>query len=396
MKILSVIGTRPDAIKLLPVHLALQAIGIESIICSTAQHITMLNQVLNIFQITPDFDLQIMQDNQDLFHITNSALSKMKGVLDQVKPTLVLVQGDTTTAFAATLAAVYKKIPVGHIEAGLRTGSLEAPYPEEMNRRFISMVGTYHFAPTSLNVANLLTEGTPRQNILLTGNTVVDALQMIIAKIKDGSLSIDPTIVDLIKKLKAEKKTIALLTAHRRESFNGGLHNIFQATQDVINATPELAIIYPHHPNPHVLKAINETGIANTKNIYLTPPLNYKELVYCLTECDWVATDSGGIQEEAISLGKPVVVLREKTERIEGVWENMAHLAGTDVATVTKFMKQTHAQKKLFSPSSIYGDGQASKKIASFIESLRTEQHHAIGNTQEPVRQQQPYTNTNP
>ena len=395
MTILSVIGTRPDAIKLLPVHLALQAAGIKSVLCSTAQHIEMLNQVLDIFNIKPDFDLQIMQENQDLFHITSSALNKMKQVLDKVQPTLVLVQGDTTTAFAATLAAVYKKIPVGHIEAGLRTGSLEAPYPEEMNRRFISMVGTYHFAPTSLNLANLLAEGVTRQSIILTGNTVVDSLHMIIAKIKDGTLVIDPVIVSLVQKLKAEKKTIALLTAHRRESFNGGLHNIFEAAQKTAQATPELAFIYPHHPNPEVLRAIKDTGIADSQNIYLTQPLSYKELVYCLMECDWVATDSGGIQEEAISLGKPVVILREKTERIEGVWEGIAHLAGTETTSIIKFMSKTHAQKKHFSQTSIYGDGKASKKIASFIQSLQAEKHHAIGDTQKPVRQQQPYTNTN-
>jgi UDP-N-acetylglucosamine 2-epimerase (non-hydrolysing) len=395
MTVLSVIGTRPDAIKLLPVHLALQSAGIKSILCSTAQHLEMLNQVLDIFQIKPDFDLQIMQENQDLFHITSQALNKMKEVLNAVEPTLVLVQGDTTTAFAATLAAVYKKIPVGHVEAGLRTGSLEAPYPEEMNRRFISMVGTYHFAPTSLNVANLLAEGVARQNIILTGNTVVDSLHMIITKIKDGSLIIDPLIIKLIQKLKAENKTIALLTAHRRESFNGGLHNIFQAAEKITQTSPELAFIYPHHPNPEVLRAIKDTGIANSKNIYLRKPLNYKELAYCLIECDWVATDSGGIQEEAISLGKPVVILREKTERIEGVWQGIAYLAGTEVNSIIKSMSKANSQKNLFSQTSIYGDGQASKKIASFIESLQTEQHHAIGNMQKPVRQQQPYTKMN-
>ncbi|MBM3886487.1 UDP-N-acetylglucosamine 2-epimerase (non-hydrolyzing) [Candidatus Dependentiae bacterium] len=397
MKILSVIGTRPDAIKVLPVHFALQDIGIESILCSTAQHTTMLNQVLDIFQVTPDIDLHIMQENQDLFHVTTRVLSEMKTVLDDIKPSLILVQGDTTTAAFSALAAFYKQVAVGHIEAGLRSGSLQAPYPEEMNRKFISMIGTYHFAPTSLNVANLLYEGIDRERIILTGNTVVDALHLITKKIRDGSLAIDPKLVSLVKTLKSENKKIALLTAHRRESFNGGLHNILQAAQTITNTTPNLAFIYPHHKNPNVLKAIEETKISESGTVHLFPPLSYPELVYCLLECDWVATDSGGIQEEAMSLGKPVVILREKTERIEGVWAGIAQLAGTEKDTIITHMKQIHEQKIQFLASTIYGDGQASKKIASFIGSLEAKQLSAIGLNQKPMQQQQhSYTNTNP
>jgi UDP-N-acetylglucosamine 2-epimerase (non-hydrolysing) len=396
MKILTVIGTRPDAIKLLPVHLALQAIGIESIVCSTAQHRSMLDQVLNLFEVTPSFDLQIMQEGQDLFHITQSVLAKIKPVLEEVKPTLVLVQGDTTTSFAAALAAFYKKIAVGHVEAGLRTGSLEAPYPEEMNRRFISMVGTYHFAATSLNVANLLSEGITRKNIVLTGNTVVDALFMIKQKIEAGALAINPKIIALVAKLKAEKRTLALLTAHRRESFDGGLLNIFNAVQTVVDSSPELVFLYPHHPNPHVLQAIRATNIAHNTSVELLPPLSYEELVYCMLASDWVATDSGGIQEEAVSLGKPVVILRDLTERIEGVWAGIAHLAGTKTNTIVKFMHQVHTQKERYSTTNIYGDGQASKKIASFIDTLNTGQPETIGLSDKPVGQQNPYINANP
>ncbi len=396
MKILTVIGTRPDAIKLLPVHIAAKAIGIESVLCSTAQHIGMLDQVLDIFKVTPDFNLQVMQNNQDLFHVTNNVLIRMKEVLNAVKPDLVLVQGDTTTSFATALAAFYLKIPIGHVEAGLRTGSMYAPYPEEMNRRFIGMVAMYHFAATSLNVANLLSEGIGRARIILTGNTVVDALYTIIEQIRQGHIKISPPLKELIEDLKSKDKTIVLLTAHRRESFNGGLHNIFRAVQEIALLHPEIAFIYPHHPNPHVQKALTETNISKSSGIHLLPPLNYSDLVYCLLESTWVATDSGGIQEEAISLGKQVIILRELTERIEGVWANMAYLTGTNTNNIIKHMNSVHLQQKHFSATNIYGDGQASKKIASFIGAIRQEQQQAIGALNALIQQQPPYENTNP
>lgn len=375
MKILIVIGTRPDAIKLLPVHLALQEHGIESIVCATAQHRSILDQVLNLFNVIPSFDLEIMQAGQDLFHITENVLLKIKSVLEDVKPDLVLVQGDTTTSFAAALAAFYKNIPIGHIEAGLRTGSIKSPYPEEMNRRFISMVSTYHFAATSLNVANLLAEGISRNSILLTGNTVVDALFMIKKKIDFMELMVSSEIVSIIQKLKKEKKKLVVLTAHRRESFGGGLHNIFNAVKNFTIKSPEVVFLYPHHPNPHVIQAINETNIIENPNIVLLPPLNYTDLIYCIVSSSWVATDSGGIQEEAVSLGKPVVILRELTERIEGVWAGLAFLAGTEADSILNYMHYVNAMQQTHSTTNIYGDGQASKKIASFISTLNTGQH---------------------
>lgn len=395
MKILTVVGTRPDAIKLLPVHIAAKAAGIESILCATAQHIGMLDQVLTLFDITPDYNLQVMQTNQDLFHVTTAILSKIKIILEEVRPDLVVVQGDTTTSFAAALAAFYLKIQVAHVEAGLRTGSIHAPFPEEMNRKFIGMVASYHFAATSLNVANLLGEGVDRTKIILTGNTVVDALHTIVGRIKNGLIPISSTLKDLILSLKMKNKRIVLLTAHRRESFDGGLLNIFNAVKEMALTFPELAFIYPHHPNPLVQKTITESGLETVPGIHLLPPLVYSDLVYCLLEAEWVATDSGGIQEEAISLGKPVVVLRTLTERIEGVWAGVAELAGTDTMTILECMKRVHATKPSFSSTNIYGDGQASKKIASFIGTIRQESHHAIG-VNMPIQQQRPKINTNP
>lgn len=395
MKMLTVIGTRPDAIKLLPVHFAASALGIESILCATEQHIGMLDQVLDVFCVKPDFNLGVMQAGQDLFYLTDTVLTKIKEVCLLVKPDLIMVQGDTTTAFAAALAAFYLKIPIGHVEAGLRTGSLQAPYPEEMNRRFIGMVADYHFAATSLNVANLLAEGVDRKNIILTGNTVVDALHMTIAKIKNGDLLVSSSLVGLIKNLHAVGKRIVLLTAHRRESFGGGLHNIFRAVQDVTQVVSDIAFLYPQHPNPHVQRAIDETGFAQTPHVYLLDPLSYGDLVYCLLESAWVVTDSGGIQEEAISLGKYVVVLRELTERIEGVWAGIAHLAGTDVAAIIRAMLFVHAIKQNISTSNIYGDGQASKKIASFIGAIQLGKHQVIGALNMPIQQQKPYDNIN-
>lgn len=396
MRILTVVGTRPDAIKLLPVHSAAKAIGIDSVLCATAQHIGMLDQVLDIFKIKPDINLQVMAPNQDLFHVTNSILTKMKEVLIQVQPDLVLVQGDTTTSFATALAAFYLKIPIGHVEAGLRTGSMYAPFPEEMNRRFIGMTATYHFAATSLNVANLLAEGVAREAIVLTGNTIVDALHMIMKHIDSGAVTISNQVKTLIESLKYENKTVVLLTAHRRESFDGGLANIFKAVQEIALAYPEIAFIYPHHPNPRVLEALATAQWATCTNIHLLPPLNYSDLVYCLRESSWVATDSGGIQEEAISLGKQVVILRELTERIEGVWANMAYLAGTKIANIIKYMHLVHTQQKQFSASNIYGDGQSSKKIASFIGAICPKQQQVIDTAKIAVQQQTPYGNTNP
>lgn len=393
MKILTVIGTRPDAIKLLPVHFALKELGIQSVLCATSQHITMLDQVLGIFGVVPDIDLKVMIDNQNLFYLTNTILAKMEQVLIQEKPDLVIVQGDTTTAFATATAAFYLKIPIAHVEAGLRTGSLYAPFPEEMNRRFVGMVAHYHFAATSLNVANLLAEGVSRDTIILTGNTVVDALHMVINKIESKQVVPSDSLVTLVKQLKQSQRRIALLTAHRREAFDGGLHNIFRAAQAMLSTHKDLAILYPHHPNPHVLRAIQETGLSGTENLFMMSPLSYVDLVFALQSSDWVATDSGGVQEEAMSLGKPVVVLRERTERIEGVWEGIGHLAGTESDAILQYMNLVHTKKKRFSSSNIYGDGQASKKIASFIDAIRQREDAAVSVSMTHCLRQKPYDN---
>lgn len=370
--IVLIVGTRPEGIKMLPLYFAFKRLQIPIVLCSTDQHSDLLQEVYDLFHVVPDYQLDIMKPNQDLFYITEITLQKLKIFFNKVNPSLVLVQGDTTSSMTAALAAFYLNIPIGHVEAGLRTDDIKSPYPEEMNRRFISMVADYHFAPTALNVGNLLAEGIAREKIFCTGNTVVDALRIIKDQILNREISINESIVNTVQQCKLENKKIVLLTVHRRESFKGGIVRILTAIKEFAAQNPDIFIFYPFHPNPNVLEAIDKVGIAKVPSLFLSRPVQYKDLVYLLLNSDWVATDSGGIQEEAISLGKPVLVLRDKTERVEGLWTELATLVGTNQDAIIKAMNQCMQQSYLHSKaSSIYGSGYAADMIAKIIHNKR-------------------------
>ena len=376
--IVLIVGTRPEGIKMIPLYFAFKKMQIPIVLCSTDQHSYLLQEVYDLFGITPDYQLDIMQPNQDLFHITESALQKLKAFYNKINPNLELVQGDTTSSMAASLAAFYLNIPIGHVEAGLRTDDIKSPFPEEMNRRFISMVANYHFAPTPLNVGNLLAEGVSRESIFCTGNTVVDALRIIKEKIMNHQLVINDEITKKVQECKMQGKKIVLLTVHRRESFNGGIVRILTAMKEFALNNPDIFFFYPYHPNPHVLEAVDAVGIAKIPSLYLSRPLLYKELVYLLLHADWIATDSGGIQEEAISLGKPVLVLRDKTERVEGLWTGLATLVGTNHDAIQAAMYKVMQEAPLMQAkgSSIYGSGYSADMIAHIIQTKRNYAPH--------------------
>ncbi|MBY0353165.1 UDP-N-acetylglucosamine 2-epimerase (non-hydrolyzing) [Candidatus Babeliales bacterium] len=364
-----VVGTRPGAIKSMPVYLALKKAGIPTILCATFQHDSLLQQVFDLFDVKPDIKLNIMKKDQDLFYLTATILEKLKIVFQELNPELVLVHGDTTTAFAAALAAFYFKIPIGHLEAGLRTGNKFSPFPEEINRKFISNVATYHFAPTALNVANLLAEGVAREGIFCTGNVIVDALNAIRERIDSQQIPIDPAIQQKLALCQEKSLKPILLTAHRRESFDGGLVRIFKTVKKFGQQHKDLFIFYPFHPNPNVLAALEASGLKELENIYCCPPLEYKDLIHLIVSVNWVMTDSGGIQEEAISVGKKVLILRDITERIEGVWEGHALLVGTDEALIAQGMANYYtAQPDKMVPTFIYGDGNACQRIVTIIK----------------------------
>lgn len=373
--IMLIIGTRAEAIKLIPLYLALQQEGLPALLCATGQHADMLEQACSIFNVTPDFDLNIMKHNQDLFYVTNAVLEKTKNIYLQTTPSLVIVHGDTTTTMAAALSAFYLQIPIAHVEAGLRTGNMRAPFPEEMNRKVVGQIGTYHFAPTAFSTANLLAEGVAREHVFCTGNTIVDALHLIKEKIETKQLPIGPKIKQHVDACKAQHKKIVLLTAHRRESFNGGLERIFVTMKQFAQRHRDVTIFFPVHPNPNVAQAVENSGIREEENILLFEPINYTNLVYLLTQSDWVASDSGGIQEEAVSLGKMILVLRDITERWEGVWEGSEILVGTNPELIMKHMEALyHLDKTTHSPSTIYGDGHACKRIISVLK--KELEHH--------------------
>ncbi len=367
-RVLLIMGTRPEAIKLIPLYCALKKTSFDAILCATNQHTDLLTQACAIFGITPDISLNIMQANQDLFHVTQAVLEKMKTVYTDLKPDLVIVQGDTTTAFAAALAAFYCKIPIAHVEAGLRSGDKFAPYPEEINRKFITQLADYHFAPTALNVAQLLNEGISRDAVFCTGNTVVDALMQIKEKIESGDLLVSPALKTLVEKERLAGKKIMLLTAHRRESFDGGLLRVFKTVQQFMQEHQDVFVVYPSHPNPHVLKAIDESGIRELENIHISLPLAYVDLVYLLMSADWVVTDSGGIQEEAVSLGKYVLVLRDVSERVECFWEGFGQLVGTHENLIMQGLQDCYHGidlKKM--GSNVFGDGKAVQRIITIL-----------------------------
>ena len=366
--VLIVIGTRPEGIKMIPVYYALKNQGIPTILCSTDQHNELLkDDVFKSFNIKPDISFNIMKPNQDLFYITNTVLDKMKELIQKIQPSFVLVQGDTTTAMAAALAAFYLKVPVGHVEAGLRTGNKYGPFPEEVNRTIIDIIANYHFVPTDLSVQNLLQENINPEHIFCTGNTVVDALYIMKEKITRKELAISKELEYIVNNAQSHNQKLMLLTAHRRESFNGGLANIFSAIKKLLELHPELFVIYPVHPNPAIKQTLQESGLDQLPNIFITKPVEYTDLVYLLDSVDLVATDSGGIQEEAVSLGKQVFVLRNETDRPEGVLHGIAQLVGTQQDNIISKITDALTQEKRFYKNSIYGDGTASKQIVQII-----------------------------
>ena len=378
-KILIVFRTRPEAIKMAPVikQLKMENEKWKIKICVTAQHREMLDQVLDIFKIKPDYDLDIMKPNQDLYDITSNILLKMKKVLDDFKPDIVLVHGDTTTTFATTLAAFYQKIDVGHVEAGLRTGNIYSPWPEEANRKLTGALAKYHFAPTNTAKENLLREGIRKENIIVTGNTVIDALFLMLEKIeKDKNLK-DKIIKKLNlyfnSQLSILNSQFILVTGHRRENFGEGFLNICNALKEIALNNPDINIIYPVHLNPNVQKPVNKI-LKGIKNIYLIEPLEYPEFVYLMNKSYLILTDSGGIQEEAPSLGKPVLVMRDTTERPEAIKAGTVKLVGTDkekiINEVEKLLNDKDEYYRISKAYNPYGDGKASKKIVEFLKAI--------------------------
>jgi UDP-N-acetylglucosamine 2-epimerase (non-hydrolysing) len=366
--VIVLVGTRPEALKLLLLHKKLQAEGFSSLLCSTDQHSDILNQVLTIFDILPDISLGIMKPNQDLFDITSLVLIKFKEVLIKLNPKLLVVQGDTSSAFAAALSAFYLKIPIAHVEAGLRSGNIHTPYPEELNRTIISKIADYNFAPTALNCANLLNDGISREKIFCTGNTIIDSLLWIKYKIDSGQIKVDKDLVEKVEKCKKLNQKITLLTAHRRESFGGGLLKIFSCIKKFALAHKDLFIFYALHPNPNVIAEFEKSGLGSLENIFVSNPLGYTELVYLLANSSFVITDSGGIQEEAMSLGKRVIVLRDVTERVEGLWEGLGKLVGADESLIYEGLETFYSKDFQDKPSKVFGDGKAVDKICNILK----------------------------
>lgn len=367
MKVLLVFGTRPEAIKLAPVICALAACApaIETVVCVTAQHREMLDQVLRLFRITPDYDLNLMQPDQDHLEILAATLERLKKVLEAEGPDLVLVQGDTTTTLAASLAASYLRVPVGHVEAGLRTHDPSQPFPEEINRRLAGALASLHFAPTEVARANLRGEGIPADSIFVTGNTGIDALLMTVNR--DYRFR-DPVLASL----DFRGKKVILVTAHRRESFGAPLGDICRAIRTLVQARPDIEVVFPVHPNPNVRSVVHEV-LAQVDRVHLIPPLDYEALVQVMDRCYLVLTDSGGIQEEAPCLGKPVLVLRQVTERPEAVMAGSAMVVGTDPERILREASLLLDDRRAYSERAVarnpFGDGQAAKRIAAIIMS---------------------------
>ncbi len=368
MKVLSIFGTRPEAIKMAPVVKALDAEpGIDALVCVTAQHRSMLDQVLDLFAITPEFDLDIMRPNQDLSHITAAALSGLGDVLDRTKPDRVLVHGDTTTTFAASLAAFYRRIPVGHVEAGLRTGDVYAPWPEEMNRRLTDTIADVYYAPTEGAADNLRREGAPENAIVVTGNTVVDALLGVTERLRQDD-QLQKAQHALFPFLDPAKKLI-LVTGHRRENFGDGFERICRALAKLA-LRDDVQIIYPVHLNPNVSEPVHRV-LGGLANIHLIEPQDYLPFVFLMERAYLVITDSGGIQEEAPSLGKPVLVMRDVTERPEAVAAGTVRLVGTSERKIVdeccRLLDDAAAYGVMSQAHNPYGDGTASGRIVADI-----------------------------
>ena len=375
-KVLIVFGTRPEAIKMAPLVNEFQkdSINFNMKVCVTAQHREMLDQVLNLFQITPDYDLNIMQPGQNLYDVTANILLKIKTVLEEFDPDLVLVHGDTATTFATSLAAYYQKIKIGHVEAGLRSSNLYSPWPEEGNRRLTGVLADYHFSPTKSNQKNLLDEGVNESSVFVTGNTVIDALQLVINRIdadRSLKLNIEKTIVE--SGFKEINSKFILVTGHRRENFGQGFLNICEALKVLAEGNPDINILYPVHLNPNVRKPVDEL-LSNIRNINLVEPFQYEEFVYLMSRSYLILTDSGGIQEEAPSLGKPVLVMRGKTERPEAIEAGTVKLVGSDkdniIKEVQKLLNDNSEYQKMSKAHNPYGNGNASEKILNILKDL--------------------------
>ena len=381
-KILLTFGTRPEAIKMAPLILELNKHRdkVKTIVCVTGQHREMLDQVLSIFKIKPDYDLNIMKKGQDLYDITSKVLLGLRDILNETQPDIVLVHGDTTTSMAAALAAYYQQIPVGHIEAGLRTYNIYSPWPEEINRQLIGRISNYNFSPTSTSSVNLINEGVDEKSIHITGNTVIDSLYWVVNKIKsDRQLNIKlkeeiKTFGYNIDRLQNNNRRMVLITGHRRENLGNGFIHIAQAIQELSSQFPNVDFVYPMHLNPNVRKSIYEVlgnDLSHFSNMFFIEPLEYLSFIYVMEKADIVLTDSGGIQEEAPSLKKPVLVMRDTTERPEAVKAGTVILVGTDKEKIVNNVRQlltdsTHYQQmaKAINP---YGDGKACERIVEIL-----------------------------
>lgn len=364
MKIMIVFGTRPEGIKMAPIVKELERReGIESVVCITAQHREMLDQVLNLFEIKPDYDLNIFKKGQTLTEITARAIKGLEEVIIKEKPDILLVQGDTTTVFSGALAAFYQKVKVGHVEAGLRSGNMYSPYPEEANRKLTGVLTDFHFAPTERNKNNLLREGYSEENIFITGNTVIDALKY---TIKEGYIF----DIDLLNSLDYKNKRIILLTSHRRENIGRPMENIFNAIKDIIDKYKDVELVFPMHLNPKV-REIAKSILSGNDRIHLIEPLDYEPMANIMAKVNLVVTDSGGIQEEAPTFGKPVLVVREETERPEGIEAGTAKLVGTDYNKIYDeldlLLSDKEEYNKMAKAVNPYGDGKASERIVDIL-----------------------------
>ncbi len=373
-KVMLVFGTRPEAIKMAPLVKEFQKDpSFETIVCVTAQHRQMLDQVLNLFEIEPDYDLDVMKPGQDLYEVTSNILLGLKPVLAEAKPDIVLVHGDTATTMATSIAAFYQQIAVGHVEAGLRTHNIYSPWPEEGNRQVTGRLTTYHFAPTDESRANLLKENVDDTKVIVTGNTVIDALLSVVSKIESDK-ELDQTLAAVIADkgyMVNRDKRVILVTGHRRENFGEGFLNICQGLKELAKEYPDIDIVYPVHLNPNVQKPVNEI-LSDVDNVYLIDPLDYEPFVYLMNRSYFILTDSGGIQEEAPSLGKPVLVMRDTTERPEALEAGTVKLVGTNkekiISECKTLLDDEEAYKVMSRSHNPYGDGKACKRIVSYLK----------------------------
>ena len=381
-KVMLVFGTRPEAIKMAPLVKEFQKLPdkFQTIVCVTGQHREMLDQVLHIFEIVPDYDLNIMKQGQDLYDVTSRVLLGMRDVLKEAQPDVVLVHGDTTTSTAAALAAFYQQVLVGHVEAGLRTHNIYSPWPEEMNRQLTGRIATYHFAPTPLSRQNLLSEGVQENHITVTGNTVIDALYMVVEKIKKDKV-LDAELESVLKQSGydvnrlSDGKKLVLITGHRRENFGDGFISMCNAIKALMEKYPEVDFVYPMHLNPNVRKPIHEVfgkDLSGLGNMFFIEPLEYLSFVYLMEKSTIVLTDSGGIQEEAPGLGKPVLVMRDTTERPEALEAGTVKLVGTDydkiVSEVSALIENQEYYDKMSKAVNPYGDGKACTRIIEVLK----------------------------